>query len=142
MTGAPADRPSAAIGAVPDDVAEAVTAVLTSIRSGFNAKTPGTSMGGFLADAVTVSPDGRRTSGERELTEYHRHRLTGPARRWRIQQEVQQIIQVDQDTVIADVHQAMETPDGGFTNRGTAVLVRRAGEWWIARFHNTRVEEG
>ncbi|MCZ2849095.1 SgcJ/EcaC family oxidoreductase [Modestobacter sp. VKM Ac-2978] len=142
MTGAPADRPRAAIGPVPDDVAAAVTAVLAGIQSGFNAKTPGTSMGGFLADAVSVSPDGRRTSGADELTEYHQHRLTGPARHWRIQQEVQQLALVDEDTVVADVHQRMQTPEGDFTNRGTAVLVRRAGEWWIARFHDTRATGG
>ena len=139
MTGSAPGRPAVRLGPVPPDVAEAVTAVLASIQWGFNAKAPGTSSGGFAADAVVVSPDGRRTAGSGDLASYQQLRLSGPASLWRMQQHVDALTLVDPDTVIADLHQEMETPDGSFTNRGTAVLVRRAGAWWIARFHNTRV---
>ena len=139
MTGV--QPPAVSAGAVPAEVAAAVTAVLSGIQSGFNAKAVGLTSGGLAADAVVVSPDGRRNAGIGDLVSYQQQRLTGPARDWRIVQRVDQLVLVDRDTVLADVSQTMETPEGSFTNRGTALLVRRDGAWWIARFHNTRVLE-
>ncbi|GAA2777796.1 SgcJ/EcaC family oxidoreductase [Saccharopolyspora taberi] len=120
------------------DVQE-ITALITAIETGFNDKDPAVLDGVFAADAVVVAPDGTMLRGWDELFAYHKTRLSGPANGWRISTSVLDVGFLGATSAIVQVRQDMTTPDGGFSNHGTAVAKKVNGVWWLCSFHNTRI---
>lgn len=92
----------------------------------------------FTEDVVFITPAGALFRGWDELHAYHRQRLgTGPDARARF--ELLVVRSLTPEHAIATVEQTLQTPDFSVRNRGTWVLVRRAGTWWVGSVHNTNV---
>ncbi|QYG95117.1 SgcJ/EcaC family oxidoreductase [Iamia sp. SCSIO 61187] len=130
---------TATTGSLDPADAAAITDLLTRLQVGFNANEPDATAAIFTDDAVSIPPPGNVVRDAADLHAYQTARLTGQAADWRIEVAVEGLTPVAPDVVIAHVRQDMTIPGGSFSNVGTAVAVRRAGAWRIARYHNSRI---
>ncbi|MGK5628995.1 SgcJ/EcaC family oxidoreductase [Streptomyces sp. URMC 123] len=133
------ERPTAARPMPDERDARAIEEVIASLEEGFNAKDAAILDRWFTADAVTIVPNGTILRGWDELFPYHSARLAGPVKDWSTAFSVLDIAFLGPDTALVNTRQETTTPDGGFANHGTCVLVRKDGQWWLAAMHQTNV---
>lgn len=134
-------RPAAQTETVADDDVREIEQIFAILEAGFNDKDAGVADSRFTSDTVLTTPAGEVVSGWDDLYAYHVERLTGPAADWHISIHVVSIVPVAPDVAVVRMKQDMTMSHGSFVNHGTAVMVKRNGNWWIAAMHNTNVEQ-
>ncbi|WP_280264047.1 SgcJ/EcaC family oxidoreductase [Nocardia wallacei] len=132
-------RPAAYGPPVTEQQLRELEELVASIETGFNDKDAAVLDGRFTRDAVVIVPDGTTLRGWDELFAYHTARLRGPVADWTTRIHVVGAHALGPDTAVVHMRQRTTTPQGDFSNHGTAVVVRRDGAWWFAALQNTNV---
>ncbi|NEW38943.1 SgcJ/EcaC family oxidoreductase [Nocardia cyriacigeorgica] len=94
----------------------------------------------FTEDIVFINPAGRIFRSWSELHSYHRAVL-GKSPGAQAHYDIIAIRHLTAADAIVNIEQTLRTPDFSITNRGTWVLIRRDGAWWVCSAHNTNVAE-
>ncbi|WP_280234904.1 SgcJ/EcaC family oxidoreductase [Nocardia cyriacigeorgica] len=92
----------------------------------------------FTEDIMFINPAGRIFRGWNELHTYHRAVL-GKSTAAQARYDIIAVRFLTTDHAIVNLEQTLNTPEFSLTNRGTWVLVRRDGAWWVCSAQNTNV---
>jgi uncharacterized protein (TIGR02246 family) len=133
--------------------AEVVEAFASNLQAGHDRRDADILNEQFAADVVWGSPYGALIDGYEQLHPIHvrfqQHARTMPSYRY----EVRHVLAVSDDVIIAHIARLALGTDGQplpptadprvpFSEMAMYVLVRRAGQWWLAGGQNTPIRPG
>ena len=131
-------RPSCSVAEPePTDSAE-IPALFRRLEAALVAKDAAAFDDVFTEDIVFINPAGRIFRGWNELHTYHRVML-GKSPDAQAHYDILAVRFLTTDHAIVNLEQTLNTPDLAITNRGTWVLIRRDGAWWVCSAQNTNV---
>ncbi|MFD3510114.1 YybH family protein [Nocardia sp. NPDC058666] len=131
-------RPTAGVAETDATATADIEALFRTLEQALVAKDAAAFDQAFTDDVVFITPSGAIFRGWEELHSYHRERL-GSAPDARAHFELLVVRFLTPDHAVVNVEQTLRTPEFSVTNRGTWVLVRRDGSWWVCSVHNTNV---
>ncbi|MGW0246434.1 nuclear transport factor 2 family protein [Nocardia goodfellowii] len=113
------------------------TALAAQLQKGLDSRSADVYDSWFAADILWGSPKGATLTGYEQLNAIHHGLMkatVAPASRF----EVVAARSPAPDVIVAQIRrQALDS--GGFSEMAMYVLVRRAGEWWLAAAQNTPI---
>ncbi|MFE3442442.1 SgcJ/EcaC family oxidoreductase [Nocardia sp. NPDC059180] len=133
-------RPSSsAADTTPTTTAE-IQALFQHLEAALSAKDADAFDSVFTEDIVFTNPAGRIFRSWSELHSYHRAML-GKSPAAQAHYDITAIRLLTTEHAIVNLEQSLHTPDFSITNRGTWVLIRRDGVWWVCSAQNTNVAD-
>ncbi len=131
-------RPTAGISGVDAATTAEIENLFRQLESALAAKDAAAFDQVFTEDVVFITPAGAIFRGWDELHGYHRARL-GDSPDARARFELLALRLLTPDHAIVNVEQTLHTAEFSLANRGTWVLLRRDGTWWVCSAHNTNI---
>jgi pyridoxamine 5'-phosphate oxidase family protein len=127
-------------GLAQDEAATVVANLIADLQAGIDTHDAEIYNRQFATDVVWGSPYGATVAGYDELHGIHTSLLArsvgGPSSRY----ESIQVLSPTPDVVLAHVRRvALDSEGPGFSEMALYVLVRRAGDWWLAAGQNTPI---
>jgi uncharacterized protein (TIGR02246 family) len=96
-----------------------ISSILDAMADAFNRRDVAVADERFTADAIVVTPAGRRIEGADAIKRYHEARLIGPASSWTTTYRILTTTFVDPRVAVVHTAQDVQTSDGAFRNHGT-----------------------